>query len=473
VKYTKIAVTVGPACEDPKVLAKLIQNGADLFRINASHTNPEGLKIWVDRIRAVQKKLNSNTAIFIDLQGPRVRTGSLEGSQPVILKKGELLRLEIGKKLGSASHIMTSCKEILLMISVNDPILIDNGVIELKVLKKYKDYADCEVIVGGKLGENKGINLPKAPVTLNALTAKDRKDLAAAAELGVTYVALSFVRSAADILAVKKFLKARNKTIPIIAKIEKPMAIEKYDEILAVSDAIMVARGDLGIELGVEKVPAIQKELIRRANEYGVPIITATQMLESMMEQPRPSRAEVSDIANAALDGTDAVMLSGETAVGKYPVEAVKMMADILREIESSKKELEPVLDNASPRFTSSSYAITHAAYHAARELKATAIVTFTLSGKTALLLSKMKIGVPIIALSSSKRTCLRLAICRGVIPVLTTFSKSTDAMIGKADKIIQQNNFATQGEYVILVSGKFALPAALYMTKIHRVGTV
>lgn len=470
-KRTKIAITVGPACENPSTLKALIHAGADIIRINASHTTPDGLRRWIRSVRKVTGSLKKRVPIFVDLQGPRVRTGPLKDKKAVILKKGQPLSIKVGAGEGDEHQITTSCKPFVRMLRKGDPILIDNGHIELVVLSKDEGRVQTRVVVGGRLGENKGINLPNAPVTLNALTLKDKKDLAVCAEMNVSYVALSFVRSAADILAIKKHLKVLGANIPIIAKIEKPKAFREIESILEVTDALMVARGDLGIEMGLEKIPMVQKELIERANEKGVPIITATQMLESMMEQPRPSRAEVSDIANAALDGTDAVMLSGETAVGKYPVEAVATMAEILKEAEGHYFEKHPVLGSTSGHFTPASYAITHAAFHACRELGAKAIVTFSVSGKTTVLISKMKPGVPIIALCPSEETCLRLALLRGVMPFRINYCKSTDEMIGKADKLILAERILRRGDSVVLVSGKSALPGSLYMTKIHQIG--
>lgn len=471
-KRTKIAITVGPACDNAKTLKALINAGADIIRINASHTTPEGLRRWIRFVRNVKGTGKKKVPLFVDLQGPRVRTGSLKDKKGVVVKKGQLLSIRVGGGEGDGSEITTSCKPFLRMISKGDPILIDNGHIELLVLGKEGGKVQTRVVVGGRIGENKGINLPNAPVTLNALTRKDKEDLKVCAEMNVSYVALSFVRSDRDILDVKKYLKSLGANIPIIAKIEKPVAVERIDSILAVSAAVMVARGDLGIEMGLEKVPMVQKELIERANEMGVPIITATQMLESMMEQPQPLRAEVSDIANACLDGTDAVMLSGETAVGKYPVEAVQEMSSILSETESHNIKSYPVLGSISERFTASSYAITHAAYHAQHELGAKAIVTFTVSGKTTTLVSKMKPNVPILALCPSEDTCLRLALLRGVFPYKIDYGKSTDGMIKKADRLILSEKILKPGDSVVLVSGKAALPAALYMTKIHKVGS-
>lgn len=472
-KITKIAITVGPSCQDAATLRELINEGADIIRINASHTTPDGLRRWIRSVRKVTSSLKKRVPIFVDLQGPRVRTGPLAGKAAVKLKKGQELSIKIGKGEGNVQEITTSCKPFLRMVSPGDPILIDNGHIELKVEGKKDGKVQTRVIVGGRLGENKGINLPNAPVTLDALTAKDKLDLQVCAEMKVSYVALSFVRSANDILAIKQYLKKLGANIPIIAKIEKPKAFREIDSILAVTDAVMVARGDLGIEMGLEKIPMVQKELIERANSMGIPIITATQMLESMMEQPRPSRAEVSDIANAALDGTDAVMLSGETAVGKYPIEAVRTMSGILKEVESHYFEKTPVLGSVSDRYTPESYAITHAAFHACRELGAKAIVTFTFSGKTPILISKMKPNVPILALCPSEETCLRLSLLRGVMPFKIDYSKSTDEMIRKADKLIMAEKILKKGDSVVLVSGKAALPAALYMAKIHQVGAI
>ncbi|HTL47832.1 MAG TPA: pyruvate kinase [Verrucomicrobiae bacterium] len=469
-RKTKIVATVGPACRDEKIMRALIREGVDVVRINASHTTVQGLCEWIVFVRSVAASLKKDLPILVDLQGPRVRTGQLREKRPLLLRSGDEVLMTVSSAPGAEGIITTTCRELPLMVKKGDAVLLDNGLMRLKVLGKAGKTVQLRVLAGGLLGENKGINLPQAPVTLPALTPKDKVALKAAAAMGVSYVALSFVRSRDDVETVKAFLKKRRSTIPVIAKIEKPRAVTHIGDILSAADGIMVARGDLGIELGVERVPAIQKELIERSNAYGVPVITATQMLESMMDKTTPSRAEVSDIANAVFDGTDAVMLSGETAVGKFPVETVRMMARIIVEAERRAQQRvgEP---GGGDRFSTAARSIAHAAYHAAEEMKAKAIVAFTVSGKTALLVSKLRPEVPVIAMASSEKVALRLQLLRGVYPLTMVYSKSTDSMVHKADQAVISMGFMRRGDYAVLVSGKQALPAARFMAKIHCVG--
>lgn len=288
-KKTKIIATVGPACREQTVLKALIKNGVDMFRINASHTNPEELRGWIRLIR----KASHETPILVDLQGPRVRTGKLKNGRPVTLKKDDTVRIVPASYEGSGSLITTTCRPFPKMVKAGDPVLLDNGLIELQVRAVKGNETICRVVNGGKLGENKGINLPNAPVTLPALSSKDLVDLKVAVEMEVDFIALSFVRNAGDVVAIKRRLKRLKSTIPIIAKIEKPKAVSNFKAISAVADGIMVARGDLGIEMGVEKVPVVQKTLIADSNRMHLPVITATQMLESMIENPRDRKSVV------------------------------------------------------------------------------------------------------------------------------------------------------------------------------------
>lgn len=472
-RKTKIVATIGPACQDPKILTSLILAGADMLRINASHSTPAGIKQWARRIRHAEKMSGKHVAILVDLQGPRVRTGKLEGGKPVLLKQGESAVIRMTSRPGSAAEISTLCMEFPQMVKARDRILLDNGMMELEVLSVRRDRIECRVISGGVLGENKGINLPNAPVTLPALSRKDHQDLQAAVDAGVDYIALSFVRSEQDVLAAKNWLKKKGKVIPVIAKIEKPKAVDHLEKIIKAADGIMVARGDLGIELGVEKVPAIQKKIISHANRHQVPVITATQMLESMIDHARPTRAEVSDVANAVYDSTDAVMLSGETSIGKHPVKVVQMMATIVRESERSLGESTAAVPIQHSHISTDLFinAIVHAARHAAKDLGAKAIAVFTRSGKTAALISKFRPVSPVIALVHSLSACRRLALFRGVVPVLIRQWKSTDAMIRECDKAIAGLGLVRRGDPIVILSGRQALPAARYMTKIHLVG--
>lgn len=475
-RKTKIVVTVGPACREPSKMLALIQAGADVFRINASHSTPQEIKDWVHKIRQAEVSAAKAIGILVDLQGPRVRTGPLKDKAPIALKNSEKLSISMTSKPGEAGHITTLCHELPKMVKNGDRILLDNGMMELEVLDVQRDKIQTKVIQGGILGENKGINLPNAPVTLPALGPKDEKDLLAATLSGVDYIALSFVRSEADVLVLKEWLSRKGKHIPIIAKIEKPKAVEHIKPILKVVDAIMVARGDLGIELGVEKVPFIQKELISLANKMKIPVITATQMLESMIENSHPTRAEASDIANAVYDGTDAVMLSGETSIGKHPVEAVHMMAKIILDAERHIGESSAAaILHEKPEVEDALFinAIVHAARHAAKDLEAKAIVVFTRGGKTAALISKFRPLSPIIALTDSEKISRKLTLFRGIFPYKIRYAKTTDAMIRESDKALSGLGYVKAGDPVVILSGRQALPAARYMTKIHRIGEI
>ncbi|MDP3919244.1 MAG: pyruvate kinase [Candidatus Omnitrophota bacterium] len=344
-RQTKIIATVGPACHDLKMLTLLLKTGVDIFRINVSHVPYGQLKQWIDSIRKAGSEENkAHVPILLDLQGPRIRTGKLKEGIPMALKDGAQVVIVPGVEFGGGSFIVAGCSEMPAMLAVGDPILIDNGMIELRVEKISDNQIDCHVVKGGMLGENKGINLPAAPATLPALTENDRQCIEIGCEEDIDYIALSFVRTSADIGEVLGILKSKAKAIPVIAKIEKPSAVKNISSILAICQGIMVARGDLGVEMGLEKVPILQKQLIHAANQKKVPVITATQMLESMMNQPQPTRAEASDIANAVLDGSDMVMLSGETAIGKYSAEAVRFMVKVIREAEAYKKQPNNVL---------------------------------------------------------------------------------------------------------------------------------
>lgn len=471
IRKTKIIATAGPACKDEKILKALLLEGADIIRINASHTSAQELERWILFIRKTAASLKKTVGIMVDLQGPRVRTGKLEGGKPVILRPGQEIEILVGNQPGTASKIVTTCQPFPRMLRKGDPILLDNGTLRLGVLQAGKKKIRARVIAGGLLGENKGINLPNAPITLPALTTKDLADLALASKHKVDFIALSFVRSEEDVLVLKRWLARRKKGISVIAKIEKRGAVNHIRPILDAADGIMVARGDLGIELGVEKLPFIQKELIGHANLMAIPVITATQMLESMIEHPTPTRAEVSDVANAVFDGTDAVMLSGETAIGKYPVEAVRVMAKIIKEAEHHPGPRVSGFEHSPVTLASPVRAITHAAYNAAQDIQAKAILVFTRSGKTARLISKLRPECPIIALVPSEAISGALTLLRGVIPLALPHSHSADKMIRNADKAILTRKFLKRGDNAVMISGRQAIATARYMTKIYKVG--
>ncbi|MBU3758964.1 MAG: pyruvate kinase [Candidatus Omnitrophica bacterium] len=474
-RNTKIIATLGPACSGKESLGTLIREGVDVVRINASHTTPERLREWIHLIRQASKWAGKEAAILVDLQGPRIRTGKLKNAQPVLLKTGETVLIVPGTSMGEGNVIATPCREFPLMVKPGDRVMLDNGLIEVQIQGQEKGRFRAQVTVGGLLGENKGINIPSAPITLPALTAKDKSDLAVALDEDVDFIALSFVRSEQDLITVKKWMDKRGKQIPIIAKIEKPSAVKHINAILKVADGIMVARGDLGIELGVEKVPVIQKQLIESANQMRIPVITATQMLETMIKQFRPTRAEASDIANAVFDGTDAVMLSGETAIGDYPVECVRVMSSVIREAETDivlsrgPNDLQGLALYSRPEDAPIN-AITLAARNAAVSLQARAIVVYTMSGKTAVAVSKLRPNIPIIAVVPLARIARHLAVFRGIQSVVVNYAKTTEQMLKQGDHAVLKAKLLASGDPVVIVSGKHGLPSARYMTKIHRI---
>ena len=471
-KKTKIIATVGPACKKQSVLKEMIREGIDILRINVSHTTPQTLEQWINHIRQLDKIFSRRIPILVDLQGPRVRTGKLAHHKPILLEEGQEIVIAIGDFAGSKEKIVTSCREFQAMVKAGDRIMLDNGSMELETLKVTEKWIRCRIIRGGTLGENKGINLPNAPVTLPALSKEDIAHLKVACRLNVDFIALSFVRSDEDIDTLKRWLKRHGKDIPVIAKIEKPRALQHIEAIFSQANGIMVARGDLGIEMGLEKVPPIQKDLIDRANQNFVPVITATQMLESMIENSNPTRAEVSDVANAVYDGTDAVMLSGETAIGRFPVEAVRIMSETILEAETNERFLRKwTRPEKEGKTVSSLHAISRAAYLASQALGAQAIIVFTVSGKTAVMVSKLRPNGKVIALTTSQRVAARLALLHGVQSLVIRHSKNTDEMIYSGDKAVVKADFLKKGDLVVILSGKQAFTSARYMTKIHEVG--
>jgi pyruvate kinase len=472
-RKTKIVATVGPACENLRILSTLIAEGADVFRINASHTGVKGLAHWFGLVRRAAAASKKPVGILVDLQGPRVRTGLVKNST-MVLEKGAAIEIRIGSGTASGGTIWTSCRPFSKMVKKSDKVLIDNGALTLVVERVSPKSVFCRVLSGGILGENKGINLPNAPSTLPALTAKDLADLKEAARLGADFIALSFVRTGDDVAAAKRWMAKNGVSIPLIAKIEKPSAVGLSASIFEIADGVMVARGDLGIEMGIEKVPGVQKRLIEEAAYFKIPVITATQMLETMIEKPHPTRAEVSDIANAVFDGTDAVMLSGETAIGKYPVEAVRTMRRIIEEAERDNGPAPKKTEDTRQRENNLSLtAIAHAALYAARKLDAKCIVAFTQSGKTVQQVSKLNPDCDILAVSDSRKTLTRLNLLRGVRPLYVERSFNTDEMIRRTDAEILRLKILKKNDAVIITSGKHALPSAMYMISIHKIGEI
>ncbi|MGH9568038.1 MAG: pyruvate kinase, partial [Candidatus Angelobacter sp.] len=423
------------------------------------------------RLRKVAEKEARSICILQDLQGPKIRTGRLKYRKPVALNAHSHLTMTPRDIAGTSTLISTTFKTLAQEVQPGSRILLSDGLIELLVLALHGDDVECEVINGGLLGEHKGINLPGTIVGVPSLTEKDERDLEFGLKHGVDMIAVSFVRTADDVRAVKRFVQQRQSDAWIIAKLEKPQAIEEanLEEILDVADGVMVARGDLGVEVAAEKVPVIQKRVIRRAAEWRKPVITATQMLESMIENPRPTRAEASDVANAIFDGTDAVMLSAETASGRYPREAVAIMDRIIAEAESS---IEVVPRRRQHRQLSISETICESVAHAAHDLEMKAIAVYTETGATARLISKYRPQAPIYAFAAGSHVCARLNLLWGVQPVTCQMAINIDGMVSSAERLLLRDSAVQPGDVLAIVAGtRTAATGSTNFMRLHVVG--
>ncbi len=461
---------MGPACGSVDVLGRLIRAGVDVARLNLSHgTHADHTRI-IDMVRRSAAASGRAVALLADLQGPKVRIGRLPGGRPVVLRAGTTVTLTPGPVTGGRNLLPVSHRGLATDVARRDPILIDDGKLELRVLRKRGSEIECRVVTGGVLAESKGMNLPLTRLSLPSLTRKDRIDLEFALRCRVDYLALSFVREAEDVRRVRRIMRRRGRVIPLIAKLELRAAVQNLDAILEVADGVMVARGDLGVEVPLEQVPVLQKEILNRANRAGVIVITATQMLESMIASPRPTRAEASDVANAIFDGTDAVMLSAETASGRHPVRAVAVMDRIVREAERSGVHSMGHAESLPGR-EPEVHAVAHAAVDAARGSNARAIVVFTQTGATARVVSKMKPSCPIIAFCPTETIRRRLSLYRGVLPLTIRLVRDTDRMLAEGDRALLRHGLMRKGQKAIVVSGTSTRAGATNMMKIHRVG--
>ncbi|MGD8237822.1 MAG: pyruvate kinase [Armatimonadota bacterium] len=466
---TKIVCTLGPASSDSATVRQLIAAGMDVARLNFSHGTHDTHRALLDTVRHCATELGQHVALLQDLQGPRIRVGALP-AEPMVLVQGQSVAVGTGDGPGSA-RIPTTYEDLPGDVAPGDRILMDDGLIELRVSQTTATQAMCEVVVGGELYSHKGINLPGVNVTAPSFTDKDRADLEFGIAHDMDYVALSFVRSAADIETVKNFLDERGADTPVVAKLEKPEAIDCLDDIVAVTDATMVARGDLAVEASPEMVPIFQKRIINTCREARVPVITATQMLESMTESPRPTRAEASDVANAIFDGTDATMLSGETAVGKYPVDSVHMMRKIAQSAEDSALASAPVVRHA-PGKLSVADATARAACEAALDLGAKAIIACTHSGFTAQLASKCRPAMPIIAATPFDRTARRVALYWGVMPLTVPPYASVEEMMQQLGPEIVTTGLVRPGDPVVVIAGTpIGRTGTTNMMRLWRVG--
>ncbi len=472
VHRAKIVCTIGPACDSEESILDLMRLGMDVARLNFSHgTHPEHAQ-RIQRLRRAALRLKRTICILQDLQGPKIRTGRLKDGKPVELNTGSVVTITPRAIAGTAALLSTDFPGLAREVSPGALILLSDGRIELKVRAVRGNDVECEVHNGGLLAEHQGINLPGAAVSIPVLTEKDKLDLQFGLKHGVDIVALSFVRSADDIRLAKDLMRAYGKSVPIVAKLEKPQAIEQLEEILEATDGVMIARGDLGVEVPPERVPIIQKKVIQRAGVWRRPVITATQMLESMTENPRPTRAEASDVANAIFDGTDAVMLSGETASGRYPREAVAMMARIVLEAEASIAQLPPPPRRRREEHRYSiAETICESIAHAAEDLPMRAIAVFTESGNTARMLSKHRPKVCIYAFSRHPEVCNRMNALWGVHPVHQSQWESAEAMLKTAEKKLLPEGLIHAGEVLGLVAGTKLASGATNFMRLHTVG--
>jgi pyruvate kinase len=470
-RRAKIVATLGPASNTEPVFRDLVRAGVDVVRLNFSHGSHEEKLALIQMIRKVSREEHKPLCILGDLQGPKIRTSKLKDHQPVLLKAGQRLTITPRDVPGTAALVGTTFKTLAENVEQGSRILLSDGLIELRVHEVAGDDVVCEIVNGGMLGEHKGINLPGIPVRVPSLTEKDTEDLEFALKNGVDAIAVSFVRTAEDVSLVRNRVSAYGGETWIIAKLEKPQAIEHLDAILTVADGIMVARGDLGVEIPPERVPAIQKHIILRAAEFRKPVITATQMLESMIENPRPTRAEVSDVANAVYDGTDAVMLSGESAVGKYPVEAVAMMTRIVADAEYHIKGQNYSDPRERRRHLSIAETICEATAHAADDLDLRGIALFTESGVTARQLSKYHPSAPIFALSPIEVTINRINLLWGTTPIHCPKVNSTEALVEVAETLLVQNGYLRPREVVAIVAGTRTKSGSTNFLRLHVLG--
>ena len=470
-RRAKIVATLGPASNTEPVIRDLIHAGVDVVRLNFSHSTHERKLAVIKLIRKVSREESKPLCILADLQGPKIRTATLKDHQEVLLKAGGHLTITPREVPGTAALVGTTFKTLAENVEQGSRILLSDGLIELRVREVSDGDVSCDIVNGGMLGEHKGINLPGILVRVPSLTEKDTEDLEFALKNGVDAVAVSFVRTSEDVSLVRNRVTALGFETWIIAKLEKPQAIEHLDSILQVTDGIMVARGDLGVEMPPEMVPAIQKLIIRRASEYSKPVITATQMLESMIENPRPTRAEVSDVANAVYDGTDAVMLSGESAVGKYPVEAVSMMARIVSEAERDMKEQNLTESRIREAHLSIAETICEATAHAADDLDLRGVALFTESGATARQLSKYHPSAPIFALSPVEVTINRLSLLWGTTPIRCPKINTTEALVDCAESLLEQNGYVRPREVIAIVAGTRTKSGSTNFMRLHVMG--
>ncbi|USG62847.1 pyruvate kinase [Sneathiella marina] len=467
-RNTKVIATLGPTSSTAETIEELHLAGADIFRLNFSHGTHADHRVTYTHIRTLEAKQGRPIGILADMQGPKIRIGTFaEG--PVYLEKGASFRFDNDTAAGDASRVSLPHPAVLKSLDIGSELLLDDGKLKMTVTGVSDNHVDCVVSTGGKLSDRKGVNIPNVVVKISALTDKDRRDLDFALELGVDWVALSFVQRPEDIAEVKKIVAGR---AAVMAKIEKPAAVERLFDIIELSDAVMVARGDLGVEMPVQEVPSIQKKIIACAREAGKPVVVATQMLESMISSPVPTRAEVTDVANAIYDGTDAVMLSAESAAGDHPIEAVTMMNDIAEVTEKDPIYRNIIDATHGDLEATTADAISAAASQVSRTIGASAIVTYTTSGSTALRAARERGKTSVLALTPSLKTARRLALVWGLHCVHTKDAENFADMVAKACKISFAEGFARPGDQVVIMAGvPFGTPGSTNILRIAWVG--
>jgi pyruvate kinase len=470
-RRAKIVATLGPSSSTEEIFRQLVRAGLDVARLNFSHGSHEQKSELIAMVRKVAKEENKPICILADLQGPKIRTGTLVDHKPVLLEAGKRLTITPEKIEGTAARVSTVFTTLAENVVPGTQILLSDGLIELRVIEVVGADVVTEIVNGGMLGEKKGINLPGVAIKVPSLTEKDEEDLEFCLKAGADTVAVSFVQTADDVHYAKRRIAELGGDAWVIAKLEKPQAIDHLDSILEASDAIMVARGDLGVEVPPEKVPAIQKQIIRRAAEYRKPVITATQMLESMVENPRPTRAEASDVANAIYDGSDAVMLSAESAAGKYPVESVAMMNKIVCETEAQMHMEPKPFVTGKRRSLTVPETICECMAHSAQDLDLAAIAIFTESGNTARLLSKYRPEAPIFALSPFPEVVHRTMLLWGTYPILCDRFEGTDTLVSMAEKILESGGHVKAKQVVGIVAGTATKSGATNFMRLHLVG--
>jgi pyruvate kinase len=452
-KKTKIVCTIGPASNSREVLRELMQAGMNVARLNFSHGTHDEHGAVIRLIRELSEELKRPVAILQDIAGPKIRVGVIKDG-PVAIEPGQSFRLTRREVEGDSTQVSVNFARLPAIVQPGDRLLLADGMLEMTVESSTEDDIECRVVVGGMLSSHKGINLPSRSTGIPILTEKDYADMAFGVEQGVDYIALSFVRTAEDVLTARRVLKEKGSDIPLIAKIEKPEALDNIEEIFSVVDGVMVARGDLGVELPFEQVPRAQKKLIEWANAACKPVITATQMLESMVNNPRPTRAEVNDVANAILDGTDAVMLSEESAMGKYPVRAVQAMARIAADVEKEMPFKSRLSKYAVQAEDGVELSVSHAACDIAQRLDVKAIVATTTTGLTARQMARFRPHKPVVAPTPRVSTYRRLALVWGVTPLLIKQAEMTDQMIQEALRVAEENGLVNKGEQVVISAG-------------------